>query len=278
MNIPFIKIQNAGNDYIYIDKESLSRKRITKPSLAKKICDRHFGVGADGIFVVDKRSSGSAYVQMFNSDGSSMEFCGNGTRGAALYLREKFKSRAKSFYIGTSENEYEVRIIEIFGPGQNSRLKIGNPSFDPAVIGLAKKLKNSLGIELKGALKNRTSYCVAMPNPHAVIFVEDFDFDWRKEGAAIEKTPYFKNKINVMFTRVDSKTRLTVNPGAGAGATLSCGSGRGGGRNFSLLGYVKGLVSVCMPGGVLKTSWDISENTVCQEGPSRIVCAGSYRI
>jgi len=279
MLIPFIKIQNVGNDYIYIDKKSLSRRRISKSFLAKKICDRHKGVGSDGIFIVEKKSPNSAFLEMYNSDGSSMEFCGNGIRGASLYLREKHKGRSRSFIILTSYNDYDVKIISSSKSNQNARLRIGNPMLDSSVIGYSKKSKNCLGVKIKRDRRFRTFYGVAMPNPHAVIFVDNFDFDWQKEGSIIENSSLFKNRINVMFTRVDSKKKLTIKQWErGAGATLSCGSGAAAATVISnLLGYTKSSVSVFMRGGVLKTEWDISENSVYQEGTSEIVCTGIYR-
>lgn len=279
MNLPFIKIQNVGNDYIYIDKKTLFRRKILKPSLAKKICDRHRGIGADGIFIIEKVSPNSALVEMFNSDGSSMEFCGNGIRGASLYLRDRYGSRSRSFSILTPYSEYDVRAVRWSKSNQISRLRIGNPSFDSAVIGYLKKSKNCLGAKVKVNGGFRIFYGVAMPNPQAVIFVDNFDFDWQKEGSIIEKSPLFKNRINVMFTKVDSKRRLTVRPWErGAGATLSCGSGAAAVSVISgLLGYTRGYVSVSMPGGILKSKWDISENAVNQEGSSEIVCSGLYK-
>ncbi|UCC78967.1 MAG: diaminopimelate epimerase [Candidatus Zixiibacteriota bacterium] len=279
MNIPFIKIQNVGNDYIYIDKTSLYRRKIQKSSLAKKMCDRHEGVGSDGIFIVEKISPKSAFVEMFNSDGSSMEFCGNGIRGASLYLRDRYRSGSRSFAIMTRPNEYDVKIIRSSKAEQVARLRIGNPSFDSGVIGYSKRSKNCLGVRVKGDRKSWTLYCVAMPNPQAVIFVDNFDFEWQKEGRIIENCSFFKNRINVMFTRVDSSRKLTIKPWErGAGATLSCGSGAAAAVVISgLLGYTKGNVSVNMPGGVLKTEWTIRENAVYQEGASKIVCSGLYK-
>lgn len=279
MEIPFIKIQNVGNDYIYIDRKSLFRRRISKSALAKKISHRHLGVGSDGIFIVDKTGPASAFVEMYNSDGSSMKFCGNGARGTALYLRDKYKSRSKLFFVSTSLGEYEISVIKQSGSGLRSRLSIGNPSFDSSVIGYSKKSKNCLGVKIKGIRKSWVIYCVAMPNPHAVIFVDNFDFDWQKEGKAIENNPLFSDRTNVMFTVVESKRRLSLRPWErGAGATLSCGSGAAAATVISgLLGYTGGQVSVKMPGGILKTEWDISENIVYQEGSSEIVCAGIYR-
>jgi diaminopimelate epimerase len=247
--------------------------------LAKKICDRHKGVGADGIFIVDAISPDSAFVEMFNSDGSTMEFCGNGVRGVSLYLREQSKSRSRSFAVLTGFGEYDVRITKTAKHKQLSLLRIGNPSFDGRVIGFSKRLKNSLGVELKSNSRTWTLHCIAMPNPHAVVIVENFDFDWKKEGSIIEQSALFKNRTNVMFTKADSKRKLTVKAWErGAGATLSCGSGAAAATVISgLLGYTKGVVSVNMPGGVLKTRWDIGENTVYQEGASGIVCTGSFR-
>jgi len=279
MDIPFIKIQNVGNDYIYLDRKSLSRKKISKSSLARKISHRHTGVGSDGIFIVDKAGPASAYVEMYNSDGSAMKFCGNGVRGAALYLKYRHKSGSKTKYVITSHDEYEITVLKSTAFSLRSRLRIGNPSFDSSVIGYSKKSKNCLGVKIKGERKNWTAYCVAMPNPHAVIFADNFEFDWQKEGEAVEHSPLFPDRINVMFTMVESTRKLTIRPWErGAGATLSCGSGAAAATVISgLLGYTKGRVSVSMPGGILKTEWDISENNVYQEGSSEIVCTGIYK-
>jgi diaminopimelate epimerase len=279
MNRPFIKIQNVGNDYIYIDKKSLSRRRISKSSLAKKISRRHTGVGSDGIFIVEKTGPVSAFVEMYNSDGSLMKFCGNGVRGTALYLRDRYKSRSRNFFVSTFHGEYEIKVKKSSESRLRCGLRIGNPSFESSVIGYSKKSKNCLGVKIKGVRGYWTAYCVAMPNPHAVIFVDNFEFDWQEEGEAIEHSPLFPDRTNVMFTMVGSKRKLTLKPWErGAGATLSCGSGAAAATVISgLLGYTGGSVSVGMPGGILKTAWDISENCVYQEGLSEIVCAGIYR-
>ena len=279
MKLRFIKIQNAGNDYIYIDKKHLSRQKISRSILAKKICDRRRGVGADGIFIVDILAPNEALVEMRNSDGSSMEFCGNGVRGATLYMNENFKSRSRLYKISTVFNSYEISVLKRKDHSQTARLRIGNPSFESSAIGYSKKAKTCLGIKVKGNKKNWEAYCIAMPNPHAVIFVDNFDFQWQNAGKEIENNPLFTNRINVMFTMIKSKSGLSVMPWErGAGPTLSCGSGGAGAAIIShLLGYTFKKVSVQMPGGVLKTEWDISENAVYQEGPSEIVCSGIFR-
>jgi diaminopimelate epimerase len=228
---------------------------------------------------VEKTGPVSAFVEMYNSDGSLMKFCGNGVRGTALYLRDCYKSRSRLYIVSTIHGEYEIRVKKSSGSSLRSELTIGNPSFESSVIGYSKKSRTCLGVKIKGVRKKWTAYCVAMPNPHAVIFVDNFEFDWQKEGEAIEHSPLFPDRTNVMFTVVGSKRKLTVRPWErGAGATLSCGSGAAAATVISgLLGYAGGPVSVSMPGGILKTEWDISDNCVYQEGSSEIVCAGNYR-
>jgi diaminopimelate epimerase len=143
-----------------------------------------------------------------------------------------------------------------------------------------KNLKNCLGLKLKTSAKTHTLYCLAMPNPQAVIFVDNFNFDWQNEGREIERNSLFKNRINVMFTHVDSTKSITVMPWErGSGATSACGSGAAASTVVScLLGYTKGQISVRMPGGNLKTKWDIENNTIMQEGPSKIAYSGLFYI
>ncbi len=278
MNMPFIKIQNAGNDYVYVQKKSLGRHNISASKLAKHISDRHKGVGSDGLIIVDQTSPESAFVTLYNSDGSSMEFCGNGIRGASLYLRKQFNSRKKTFAVSTKFRDYDLKILQSSKSRQVSRLRVGSPDFERASIGYVKKTKTCLGIKIKSHKRYLTAFCVAMPNPHAVIFVDNFDFDWQKDGALIENNWLFRKKINVMFVKIESKRRIAVKSWErGAGETLSCGSGAAAAVVIAgLLGFSKGLVSVVMPGGILKTKWDIAENVVIQDGASELVCAGNY--
>ena len=280
MEIPFIKIQSAGNDYVYIEKKSISRLKTNNPSLARRMSDRNRGVGSDGLIIVDMPDKNAAFIRIYNSDGSEAELCGNGLRGVALYLRRVLKSRARRFLICTRWNDYRVEVVSLSEDAAIIRASLSGPSFNARAIGYSEDESICMGVPVSVGECRRDLYCVAMPNPFAVIFVDNFDFDWQKEGRAIENSPIFKNRINVMFTRIDSRRQITVVPWErGSGATLACGSGAAAAMAVSgLLGYTGGKVSVIMPGGTLKTSWNIEDNEIHQEGPSRIVFTGSYKI
>lgn len=278
MKIPFIKIEGLGNDYIYVDKTSFARKKAAYAPLARAISDRRHGVGSDGLIVIERLGPDSAFMTVHNSDGSLAKFCGNGLRGTALYFKTVYKSRARRFMIATRWDEY---IIEVTRAGERMAIvkaDLGTPSFDPRALGLQGDFISGLGIQLELNGRRRTIYCVAMPNPQTVIFVDNFDFDWQKEGAALEKSPIFKDRTNVMFVRVDSAKKLSVMPWErGSGATSACGSGAAAATVISgLLELTRGEVTVAMPGGLLKTLWDIGDNHIYQEGPTRIVFSGSY--
>lgn len=272
MEIPFIKIEGLGNDYIYIDAPR--RGKISYPNLARAMSNRHHGVGGDGIIVMRQTGDKSAGMEIYNSDGSQAEFCGNGLRGTALYLKTFYKTPGKHFTIATHWNIYQIELLSA-NPAR-VMAEMGSPSFEPEEIGFLGK--NCMGVPIKIGRETYTAYCAALGNPHAVIFVDDFDFDWKSAGAAIENNRLFKNNINVMFTKIESRTKITVFPWErGSGATQACGSGAAAATVVSnLLEYTKGAVRCEMPGGILITKWNIEENKVYQEGPTRIAFSGIY--
>lgn len=279
MIIPFIKIDNAGNDYVYIRGDSISRRNINIKSLARQISDRNRGVGADGLIVVDILDRGSAFMRIFNSDGSESELCANGMRGVVLYLRKTQKSKRRRYSVATRWREYELDLVKSDKSSILVGTFLGSPSFSAKDIGFGGEGKQCLGFRLKARRKERELYCLALPSPHAVIFVDNFGFSWQEEGREIENSPLFSNRINVMFARVDSRRSVTVLPWErGSGATLACGSGAAAVCVIShLLGKTGSNIGVRMPGGVLNTKWDLSENQIYQTGSSRVAFTGLFQ-
>ncbi len=276
MEIPFIKIEGLGNDYIYVDESAFRRRKVNFASLARAVSHRRYGIGSDGLIVVKKLGPHSAFMAIYNADGSQAEFCGNGLRGTALYLKSVYETKGNEYSILTRWREYQVVLAKWKGKSGSVKAAMGAPSFNPEDVGF--KGSNCLGIEINPAGKKRILYCVAMPNPQAVIFVDDFDFDWQKEAMIIEKSAIFRNKINVMYTRVESSKRISLFPWErGSGATMACGSGAAAATVVSnLLELTKGAVTARMPGGSLSTRWDIENNRVYQQGPARIAFSGIY--
>jgi diaminopimelate epimerase len=278
VEIPFIKIEGLGNDYIFVDQKSLGSKRVKPGRLAREISHRQFGVGSDGLIVMQKLGPLSAQMSIYNADGSEAEFCGNGLRGTALYMKSVYKAKGNEFAISTKWSEHRVKIKKISGNKGLIEALIGAPSFDAADVGYTGQ--NCMGVKIQTSEAERTLYCVAMPNPQAVIFVDNFDFEWKSEGRFIETNPLFKNAINVMFVKVISEKKLSLMPWErGSGPTLACGSGAAAATVISnLLEYTRVAISVQMPGGSLSTRWEIKNNRVYQQGPSRIVFSGKYII
>jgi len=279
MEIPFIKIDNAGNDYVYIDRRSISRLKTSLPALARLISARHSGVGSDGMIIVEIIDSGSARIRIFNSDGSEAELCGNGLRGAALFMMKSFRGR-RAFSISTEWEDYRLELLNTKSDSAEIGVNLGSPSFEPSDIGILGRKGTTLGIKLGKEFGDTIAYCMAMPNPHAVIFVDNFDFDWQKEGAKIERARLFRNRINVMFARIDTRKKATVLPWErGSGATMACGSGSAAVCIVSrMLGYTENRIIVAMPGGKLVNRWDIETNEVYQSGPSRVAFSGFFKI
>jgi diaminopimelate epimerase len=277
VEIPFIKIQGLGNDYIFLDKGTFRGRKMNFPALSRLLSDRTFGIGSDGIIIMEWLGPDSASMAIYNRDGSEAEFCGNGLRGTAIYLRTVYGVKRKKISIITSWNEYTIEILKADAKSARVLANLGSPSFDAALVGL-KKTKNPLGLEINVGSHKQLLYCLAMPNPQAVIFVDNFNFDWQKEGMELEHNPIFKNGINVMFTKVESSGKIRVMPWErGSGATLACGSGAAAASVVShLLGHTRARVAATMPGGTLLTRWDIEENKIYQEGPTKIVFLGNY--
>jgi len=277
MKIPFIKIDNAGNDYIYVSARTVSRVK-SIPDLARAISDRNSGAGSDGLITVKSINATTAGISIYNSDGSIAELCGNGLRGTVLYLKKEFGRSGRKYSISTKWNEYSVDVIGSKKATAVIGADLGNPLFDADSIGYLGTERNCMRVSVKTSGGIRTAHCIAMPNPHAVIFVDNFDFDWQKEGGEIETNRLFKRGINVMYAKIETKNKITMRPWErGSGATRSCGSGAAAvGVAANLLGLANREVQISMPGGVISTKYDIGENSVYQSGPSRVAFTGIF--
>lgn len=269
MALPFLKMQATGNDLIIID--DLAKPATTfhtaTPEVARKICDRRFGIGADQILWLREPSNEKADAEMviLNSDGSTAEMCGNGLRAVGVYLhRHGTKPYQPSYTIQTMAGlqTVEVRSTEI--------------AVDMGVPELSKKAES---ITAQGQSFEFTR--VAFGNPHAVIFVDDVaKIDLEKTGSEIENHSLFPKKTNVEFVQViDPHTVRARIWERGAGATLACGSGACAAAVVAMeRGKVKSPVKVELPGGVLTISWEGQGQSVVKAGPAQEVFKGELVI
>ena len=254
----FTKMHGVGNDFIILDPEEVAGRDL--PYLARRVCDRHFGVGADGILVPVSSDVADLKMVYFNSDGSASEMCGNGIRCLARYARDRGLIEGGAL---TVETRSGVKKVVLLGNG-SSRVDMGPPG---------------LGREV--GLHGFRFLPVSMGNPHAVTFLGSEEavgaLDLREVGPPVEEDPLFPEKTNVEFVHVRGghEVRMRVWE-RGAGETLASGSGSCAAAVAAVWrGLVRSPVRVHLDGGVVEVEWagDLAE-PVYMTGPAEYVCEG----
>ena len=277
----FAKYHGIGNDFVMLADTS-DELEIT-PELARRLCDRRFGIGADGVIRVGAgRDGGELYMDHVNSDGSIGEMCGNGIRCLALFARAEGLTRARRLRVATRAG---VKVVDILADGR-VRVDMGAPVFSPNAIPVRWEGADALNVKLdlsalvmgqEASMATSTvleAACLSMGNPHAVVFVDDLEeMEPAAVGPHIETHPRFPNKTNVEFVKVTSSRRIDMRVWErGAGETLACGTGACAAAVAArLLAGANESVVVGLPGGELEVSWAGSidvEAPVLMTGPA----------
>lgn len=276
MDIDIVKMEGAGNDYIYMD---LLRNRydVNYADLARKISSRHFGVGGDGLVLIMKGTGADFKMRMFNSDGSEAEMCGNAIRCVGKYLYDHGYLDGEEFPIETLAGEKRLWIVEKNESGKATRLKVdmGSPILNGKDIPVDIAQNPVIGIDIMGYRGN----VVSMGNPHLVIFVERItDKQVLEDGPKLEKNSLFPRKTNVEFVRViDDRTIDMRVWERGTGETLACGTGACASVVAGVLsGSTSRKVNVNVRGGMLSVEWDEESSRVYLTGPATEVFYGVY--
>ena len=272
----FVKMQGAGNDFIVLDHFN-DQPQVDYSLLARKLCHRNFGVGGDGLVVVLPSNKADARMRIFNADGSEPEMCGNGIRCFARYVYDAGYVPKETMSIETLAGILTVK-LEI----ENNRFEaatvcMGKPILVPKLIPVLSDGESPLvEQELEVGGRKLLITPVSMGNPHCVVFVEDFKMlDFELLGPALEKHPYFPQKTNVEFVKVENPRELTVKVWErGAGPTLACGTGACASLVAAVLaGRSERKAIVHLPGGDLKVEWG-QDDLVYMTGPAAYVFRG----
>lgn len=308
MRINFTKMQGCGNDYVYIDggKELVPQDK--KSELAKKVSDRHFGIGSDGLIFINPVADEDIdfEMEMYNADGSRSEMCGNGMRCVAKYVYDKrLTDKKKLTIISAGKKKYIDLTVDDNNFVSSVKVDMGAPILEPAMVPVTLKgtpLKsldisaistaNLSGTEnavidqpitVKGKEWHIT--CVSMGNPHAVVFLpDDVDlatFDIESVGPYFEKHEVFPNRTNTEFVKVDDKNNVHMRVWErGTGETLACGTGCCATTVACILnGHTDNTVTVHVLGGDITCSWDGDlSSPVIMEGPATTVFEGSIEL
>jgi diaminopimelate epimerase len=277
----FTKMHGCGNDYIYINGFVEKIADEEKPALAKRLSDRHFGVGSDGLIFINPSKIADFEMEMYNADGSRSEMCGNGIRCVGKYVYDKKLTDRTRLRV---ESMGQVKILELTVENEQVtmvRVNMGSPHLIPSTLanttsnGTFAKAVNE-PIEVAGTLYNMT--CVSMGNPHAVVFVEDVDHLVLDQGlgSSFEHHERFPNRTNVEFVKVINPSLVQMRVWErGTGETLACGTGC---CAVAVAGVVNGLtensITVKVLGGKLSITWDQDEDAVYMTGPAQTVFEG----
>lgn len=267
----FVKMHGLGNDFIVVEAlsfEDAARFQAVSPAW----CDRHFGIGADGVLVTGPDPQADIFMRIFNPDGSEAEMCGNGIRCIALYARQTGHVDKDAFMVRTRVGLRPVQLTA----DEAVRVDMGCPILEPSAIPVQGQ-GSSLDIPVKAAGEWFKVNAISMGNPHAVIFTGDArQIPLAEWGAAVEKHPIFPAATNVEFAEVRSRSELVVRVWErGAGITLACGTGACACAVAShLQGHTGREVLVHLPGGDLLIEWSRDDDHVYMTGPAREVFRG----
>ncbi len=283
----FTKLQGAGNDFVLLEAKDIARNW---SQLAVSICNRHFGIGADGLILLMPSDVADYKMRIFNSDGSEAEACGNGLRCLVRYVLEKgteAHQETKELLIETVAGTRKTKITKLPGRPYEIRVSLGIPKFEakdiPVVIeGVSTKLvdiKSMLGYTVTvGNHKLRLNF-VSMGNPHAIHFSSRpvADFPLTRLGPIVENHQMFPQRTNFEVARVLSREQIEARVWErGVGETLACGSGATAVAVAAQLnGLVDDRVTIALPGGNLEASWD-GMGEVFLGGPTEMVFTGEW--
>lgn len=278
--IKFTKMQGLGNDFIVLDYEEYEKTGLKKEILAKKLCNRHFGIGADGLMIINPNPQNTDTGWFFyNSDGSVAQMCGNGIRCFAKYVYEKGLIDKTEFSVDTLAGVIVPKLNDDGTVTVNMNKPVLIPDKIPANV------SSNLNFEVCGCGEKFIANAVSMGNPHCIIFTDkDTKSAALKYGFEIENNSIFPEKTNVEFIKIISRSEINLDVWErGCGITLACGTGACASVVAGILnGYLDNKVKVNLPGGSLVIEWNGSLNdvdcNVYMTGAAEFVFVGEIEI
>lgn len=271
----FTKMQGLGNDYIYVN---CFEERVENPAGASRaLSDRHFGIGSDGLILICPSEKADFRMDMYNSDGSRAEMCGNGIRCVGKYVYDRGLTHKKVITVETGAGIKTLRISVEGGGVKSVTVDMGEPILEPEQIPVKSGLERFIAQPVEAAGKTWSVTCVSMGNPHAVIFCDDVNgMNLTELGPKFENHSLFPSRINTEFVRVIDRETLEMRVWErGAGETLACGTGACASFAAAVLnGLCERSVTMRLLGGTLELVWDEGDKHIYMTGPAEFVFDG----
>ena len=280
----FVKMQGAGNDYVYVD--CVRQPPPADPvKLSRVISDRHFGVGADGLILICPSEKADVRLRMFNADGSESEMCGNGIRCVAKFAFDYGLTQKNPMRIETGRGVLTLVLEMRGGKVEQVTVDMGEPILDadriPTTLAGQRVIDYAVPVEpwfAECGLDPRMT-CVSMGNPHAVFYCRDVaKVPLEVVGPKVEHNALFPRRINVHYVQVRSENEVTMRTWErGSGVTLACGTGA---CAVAVAGVLTGRsgrrITAHLPGGDLLLHWSEQDNHVHMTGPAVEVFSGEW--
>lgn len=283
----FTKLQGAGNDFILVEASNVGRDW---SKIAIAVCDRHFGVGGDGLLLLLPSEVAHFRMRVFNPDGTEPEACGNGLRCLVRYIlgRQLINPRVQEVLVETASGIRKARLHETGSSFPAIQVGMGTPQFSARDIPVRRKAGQGNLVNIKPMLRYTVAVAgkeleldlVSMGNPHAVYFSQEpvSDFPLSRVGPEVQRLPVFPKGVNFEVARVLDRKLLEARVWErGAGETLACGSGACAiAVAARLRGYTDSKVDIKLPGGILNVEWG-GAGEVLLGGPAEIVFSGEWQ-
>ncbi|WMJ89507.1 diaminopimelate epimerase [Anaerocolumna sp. MB42-C2] len=275
----FTKMQGCGNDYVYVN--CFIEKVDNPEEIAKIVSDRHFGIGSDGLILIKPTDKADFYMDMYNSDGSKSQMCGNGIRCVAKYVYDygltdklniSIETGAGIKYLDLKVKENKVSEVTV---------DMGSPITKASMIPVISDSQEVIAKPVNAAGAEYLVTCVSMGNPHAIIFVDDTkNIDIEKVGPLFEHHSMFPERTNTEFIHVVDKSTIDMRVWErGSGETLACGTGACASVYACIWnGFTEDNVTVRLLGGELKIKYDREKNTIFMTGPAVTVFDGEINL
>ncbi|MCH5227555.1 MAG: diaminopimelate epimerase [Muribaculaceae bacterium] len=282
--IPFVKMHGIGNDYIYLDAlrgerpDYLEEDKI--PDLSRKISNRNFGVGSDGLILILPSEIADFRMRIFNADGSEAKMCGNGIRCVGKYVYDLGFTTKKEISVETNSGIKYLHLTIGENGVESVTVDMGSPKFKRGEIpATGEKEEEMNDQQISSGQKEFKVTGVSMGNPHGVIFSHEVDdLNLPEIGPGLEKNSVWPDRANIEFVKVVNKDELKVRVWErGSDETLACGTGA---CASAVASYRKGLtnseVTIHLQGGDLKVRYDEKNNRVMMTGGATFICSGIY--
>ena len=277
----FTKMHGCGNDYVYVDGSKEIIKQEDKPEIVRRLSDRHFGIGGDGVIFINPSEEADFEMEMYNADGTRAEMCGNGIRCVAKYVYDKGLTDKKKISIISAGKVKHLCLAIQDKKVILVKVNMGAPELTAKNVPVISESEQVIDETIIVGGRDYAMTCVSMGNPHAVVFVDDVkNLEIEKIGPLFENHERFPKRTNTEFVKVIDENTVEMRVWErGTGETLACGTGACATVVACILnGLTKEQVTVKLLGGDLEIFWNREENRVYMTGPASIVFEGEIEL